>query len=250
MTMLDSHLEQISLCSAAISELEFPQPKIFANALLHPHDITALIRDTEAHERALFSVAPTEKSNLKTSRSLDARKSNRFTGPGDDTESAMNGLYNGIKSNAISTLLGGDFMKQLQQETGGNGGGRGGEVDVDGLLRGAERLCEIYPVAGAPDKIASLRSRYEQLSSSIAYYDAQVSKQAKQLERINRPKSYGAAEDEEPGEEESQQAYVPQEVTAEDLQREEEEIRELEKKKRDLEERVSGMERDLGGLLR
>ena len=39
-------------------------------------------------------------------------------------------------------------------------------------------------------------------------------------------------------------------VTAEDLKREEEEIRELEKKKRGLEDRVSGMERDLGGLLR
>lgn len=39
-------------------------------------------------------------------------------------------------------------------------------------------------------------------------------------------------------------------ITAEQLEREEQEIRELERKKRTLEERVSGMERDLGGLLR
>ena len=39
-------------------------------------------------------------------------------------------------------------------------------------------------------------------------------------------------------------------VTEEDLKREDGEIRELEKKKRTLEDRVSGMERDLGGLLR
>ena len=39
-------------------------------------------------------------------------------------------------------------------------------------------------------------------------------------------------------------------VTAEDIQKEEEAIRDLEIKKRTLEDRVSGMERDLGGLLR
>lgn len=36
----------------------------------------------------------------------------------------------------------------------------------------------------------------------------------------------------------------------EDIQREEAEMRELEEKKRGLEARVSGMERDLGGLMR
>jgi hypothetical protein len=39
-------------------------------------------------------------------------------------------------------------------------------------------------------------------------------------------------------------------MTKEDLMREEEEIRELERKKRGLEDRVTGMERDLGGLMR
>lgn len=39
-------------------------------------------------------------------------------------------------------------------------------------------------------------------------------------------------------------------VTDEDIERELEEIRELERKKLALEDRVTGMERDLGGLMR
>lgn len=39
-------------------------------------------------------------------------------------------------------------------------------------------------------------------------------------------------------------------ITVEDLEKEEQEIQELERKKGALEDRVSGMERDLGGLLR
>jgi hypothetical protein len=39
-------------------------------------------------------------------------------------------------------------------------------------------------------------------------------------------------------------------MSREDMQREEAEIRELEQKKKALEERVTGMEKDLGGLMR
>ncbi|TQW04002.1 DASH complex, subunit Spc34 [Cordyceps javanica] len=58
MSYLSSHLEQISYSCQGIDSLPFPPPKIFTNALLSHHDITSLIRDTEAHERALFSVPP------------------------------------------------------------------------------------------------------------------------------------------------------------------------------------------------
>ena len=73
-----------------------------------------------------------------------------------------------------------------------------------------------------------------------------------QLNRMNHPKEV-EAEDKYDDEEVQIKAPAVTEdpkVTADDLQREEEEIRELEKKKRGLEDRVSGMERDLGGLLR
>lgn len=71
---------------------------------------------------------------------------------------------------------------------------------------------------------------------------------------MNRPSSRsGHAEIDEEDKPESEPdatgtAAVP--MTKADLEREEEEIRELERKKRGLEERVSGMERDLGGLMR
>ena len=113
------------------------------------------------------------------------------------------------------------------------------------------RLLRRYsPIQGATDKIASMRSRYEQLSASIARYEARVTKQASQLGRMNRSKEYDEEDDDEDEEVEPPTAQEQTEITVEDLRREEEEIRELEKRKRSLEDRVSGMERDLGGLLR
>jgi hypothetical protein len=70
---------------------------------------------------------------------------------------------------------------------------------------------------------------------------------------MNRPSSRGASEPGEADEmanfgNETPSAAVP--LTKEDLRREEEAIRELESKKKGLEDRVTGMERDLGGLMR
>ena len=81
-----------------------------------------------------------------------------------------------------------------------------------------------------------------------------MTKQMIQLEKFNRHKDGDAFFDDE--EDESLNTALDDgdgaqfAVTEEDLMREDEEIRELEKKKRTLEDRVSGMERDLGGLLR
>jgi len=120
---------------------------------------------------------------------------------------------------------------------------------VEVLLKGAERLCQIYPVAGAQERIGALRSRHERLEGSIGRYEERVERQMGVLERMNRQRD--GEEDEEGGEgEERGFGGGGREVTEEDLLREDEEIRELERKKKGLEERVSGMERDLGGLLR
>jgi len=82
-----------------------------------------------------------------------------------------------------------------------------------------------------------------------------VSKQAAQLAKMNRNEDgNGDYDDDDENLHDGTMDDVdgPQGmyVTEEDLRREDEEIRELEKKKRALEDRVSGMERDLGGLLR
>jgi DASH complex subunit Spc34 len=119
----------------------FPGPKIFTNALLHPHDITTLIRDTEAHERALFSV-PTE--------SRDSRRNTVF--PGSNGLVGPQTVRGPRRNTAVAAVLGGDLVERIRRGGGGGagsalgyreGGGRGGEVDVEVLLEGAQRLCAV-----------------------------------------------------------------------------------------------------------
>jgi len=120
----------------------FPPPKIFTNALLHSHDITTLIRDTETHERALFTVAPPESGSFEPS---STRKSNVFKpniANGEDTGNIL-GTYRGLRpTTAVGRILGGDMMDQIRKGTAANGRDRT-EVDVDLLLRGAEKLCSV-----------------------------------------------------------------------------------------------------------
>ena len=230
------------------AQSRFPQPKIFTNALLHSHDITALIRDTEAHERALFTLAGSDEGPRPTTSSI-ARRS---------TVHGLNGTGNNFSQShrqrsTVATLLGGDLGEQVRK-LGTKDGGERGEVDVNVLLKGAEKLCGIYPIAGAPEKITSLRSRFEQLSSSIVRYEARVAKQQAQLTKMSKRAS-GEYEDKDEDEDEEDDANGDAQadefqVTQEDLDREMEEIRQLEEKKKALEDRVSGMESDLGGLLR
>ena len=110
------------------------------------------------------------------------------------------------------------------------------------------------PIVGSADQIASFRSRYAQLTSSIAHHEARVAKQETRLDRKNRPKHLD--DDEEDREDEVSSSLLsgedehPCDITEDDLEREQAEIQELDKKKRALEERVAGMERDLGGLQR
>ena len=117
------------------------------------------------------------------------------------------------------------------------------------------------PIPNALEKIASLRMRHSQLASSINRFEARISKQTGQLARMNRSKSFANGSDDDNDDDEQEDASVGNthkvsemseefQITAEDFKKEEEEIRELERKKRALEDRVTGMERDLGGLLR
>lgn len=111
------------------------------------------------------------------------------------------------------------------------------------------------PIHGAMEKINSLRARHEQLTSSIERYEARSAKQASQLDRMNRRESHDDYDDDDEqcdDLDDDELRILPEQVhiTAEDIEREEEEMRELEKKKRGLLDRVSSMEKDLGGLLR
>lgn len=115
---------------------------------------------------------------------------------------------------------------------------RKGDVDVSVLLRGAEKLCGVYELPGARERIVALRSKYAHGKNTMAYYEAKVAEQAEQLASLNRDWM------EEEEEEEEVEVW-----TEEDLRREEEEARELEGKKRELQARLKAMEKDLGGLM-
>ncbi|KAF2495592.1 DASH complex, subunit Spc34 [Lophium mytilinum] len=261
MTLLDAHLEQISFCAASIAELPFPPPKIFTNALLHPHDITTLIRDTELHERALFSVPPPPAQPKAQDPSASSNRRNTIFNPNGGTTSITGGGANAVRAprrnTAVAAVLGTELVERIRKG-GGGGAGTGlgyrtfdgtnrNEVDVEVLLEGAEKLCGVYPIPGAKDKIAALRQRHRRLEASIESYEIRVAEQNAQLSRMNRPRDF----DDEPEEEEHEPDALPEIIfTKEDLRREEEEIRELERKKQGLEDRVNSMGRDITGVLR
>ena len=79
-----------------------------------------------------------------------------------------------------------------------------------------------------------------------------MAEQTRELQATNRPTSRSSYHDQDPEDTaaSSEDAETITVITREDLEVEEAEIRELERKKKGLEDRVTGMERDLGGLMR
>ncbi|KID75700.1 uncharacterized protein G6M90_00g047630 [Metarhizium brunneum] len=247
MSILSGHLEQISYSCQGIDSLPFPPPKLFTNALLSNHDITSLIRDTEAHERALFSVPPPPSPATQSRRSAEPESKSKgrrqtvfnvasgevTTGPPTRASS------NPRRHTAVAAVLGGEMHSQLRRgET-----DRKGDVDVEILLRGAEKLCGVYELPGARDRISALRNKHRNGKNTTAYYEARVAEQAEQLASMN--KSWMG----EDGSEEDDAGDESELWTEEDLRREEAEAKEMEAKKRELQARLRQMEKDLGGLM-
>ncbi|KAL6877477.1 DASH complex subunit Spc34 [Trichoderma longibrachiatum] len=252
-SLLSAHLEQIQACCHGIDSLPFPPPKIFTNAMLSNHDITSLIRDTEAHERALFSVPPPppSSSTKSTEEKAESKPRNRrqtvfnvasgevTTGP--TTTRAATAPH---RRTAVAAVLGGEMHEQLRRgET-----DRKGDLDVEVLLRGAEKLCGVYELPGARERIAALRARFRHGRDTTAYYEARVAEQAEQLAGMNNKGWMGQHGEHQDGEEAGEAGGGGDEWTEEDLRREEEEARLMERKKRELQARLRSMEKDLGGL--
>lgn len=123
-----------------------------------------------------------------------------------------------------------------------------GDVDIEVLLRGAEKLCHVYPLPSALERIPALRQKWAHQSNTLAYYETKVAGQAERLGRMNK-KDDGFGDPEEEEAEDQEVAITDSLMTEEDLRREEEEVRELDKKKKELQERLRAMDKDLGGLL-
>ncbi|KAI1432987.1 DASH complex subunit Spc34 [Xylaria sp. CBS 124048] len=253
MSLLSAHFEQIAISCQGIDSLPFPPPKIFTNALLSNHDITSLIRDTEAHERALFSVPPPPPPATAPPQEHMKQSSRRQTvfnvASGEVTTSAGPGRGAAPRRNtAVAAVLGGDLHEKIRRSE-----RRGGKdnVDVEILLKGAEKLCGVYPLPGALERIAAQRAKYAHSRSTLAYYEAKVEEQAEVLRQMNKDHWKDNAEnddddDEEPRDDAGGNGDI---ITEEDLRRIEAEVRDLEKKKKDLQERLRAMDKDLGGLL-
>ncbi|KAK4237568.1 hypothetical protein C8A03DRAFT_34470 [Achaetomium macrosporum] len=262
MSLLSAHLEQISISCQSIDSLPFLPPKIFTNALLSNPDITSLIRDTEAHERALFSVPPplppASRQNPDPPKPSNRRQTVFNVAAGEVTTGPPpNSTRSGPtarRNTAVAAVLGGDLHAQIVRGRGGGGGvqggrGEGGDVDIEVLLHGAEKLCAVYPLPGALERIPAQRQKFAQQSNTLAYYEAKVAEQQEALERLNLERVLNDGEEEEDGDEEAEGAGEGVVMTEEDLRREEEEVRELDKKKKELQARLRALESDLGGLL-
>ncbi|WYZ34309.1 hypothetical protein EsH8_I_000585 [Colletotrichum jinshuiense] len=258
MSMLSIHLEQIAISCEGIDSLPFPPPKIFTTAMLYNSDITSLIRDTEAHERALFSVPPPPAPT--TSQNPDPKPTNRrqtvfnvasgevTTGPpaGSSRAGGGGGMGGPRRHTAVSAVLGGDLHAQLRRGE-RQAASKGGDVDVEVLLTGATKLCGVYALPGALERIPQLRSRYAHQTNTLAYYEAKVAEHQATLERMNKDHWMGEGDEEQDVPEDEDEGGDL--MTEEDLRAEEEVVRELDKKKRELQQRLRAMDKDLGGLL-
>ncbi|KAL9052726.1 MAG: hypothetical protein Q9162_005227 [Coniocarpon cinnabarinum] len=256
MSLLENHLEQIQLCASTIEQLPFPPSKIFTNAMLNTGDITSLIRDTEAHERALFSLAPSEDHSHRR-RTVAPAKRRATTLPSQQEEVGLQPTFRAPrKGTAVASVLGGDLSEKIRREYqrdtreySKDRRQQRDDFDVELLLTGAQR----FPIPGALERIAALRHRNAKVSDSLDHYENLVEEQSIQLGRMNGLSS--ASLDDEADEEvvtnnRTSMSAIETPMTAEDLRKEEEGIAELERKKRTLEERVNGIEKDLGGLMR
>lgn len=238
-SLLNAHLDQISLCATSISDLDFPSPKQFTTALLGAHDITSLIRDTEIHERALFSIAPP----TSTSSGAGISFAPAAPPPPSSRQSLAPAALAKRNNNtgAVAAVLGKDLFLRVRDTS------KPGDLDVQTLLEGASRLCAVYPLPGAAQEIERLRARHEQLTNNIAHYEGRVARNAVQLEGMKGSYSSSGGNHEVMEEKGGKETVL---LTREELEREEKEVKVLEEKKRGLEERVNEMDKDLGGLMR
>ncbi|KEZ44106.1 hypothetical protein SAPIO_CDS3873 [Scedosporium apiospermum] len=244
MSLLSAHLEQIAYSCEGIDSLPFPPPKIFTNALLSSHDITTLLRDTEPHERALFSVPPpppppTKPAPEETSTRSSRRQTVFNVSSGEVTTGGPPTRASARRNTAVAAVLGAPMHERLRRAE--LSSSSRDDVDIEVLLRGAETLCGVYELPGARRRIAELRGREADLRGTMEYYEGRVREQGEALEAMSKDWREGEEEEEE---EEEEDVW-----TEEGLRGEEEEVRELEGRKRELQERLRAMERDLGGLM-
>ena len=89
-----------------------------------------------------------------------------------------------MQQSAVARVLGNELLHEVRQTSGSAAKGKAA-VNIEVLLRGAERLCEVYAVAGAAEKITYIRRRHQQYEESVAEYQDKVLKQQKRMNRVH-----------------------------------------------------------------
>ena len=124
---------------------------------MRQHDITTLIRDTEPHESALFSVpppAPLPKAQDHSGNSNRRQTTFNVSGAGTSVVGGGASAVRAPRRNtAVAAVLGTDLVERIRRGGGGGAGtgigyrtfegGNRNEVDVDVLLEGAEKLLGV-----------------------------------------------------------------------------------------------------------
>ena len=102
-----------------------------------------MIRDTEAHERALFTLAEPDQGSRPFGASVARRSTVHGINGVEQSYEHGTGLVRSQRPrSAVATFLGGELGEQIKKEGAKEGKDRG-EVDVDLLLQGAEKLCSV-----------------------------------------------------------------------------------------------------------
>jgi hypothetical protein len=116
-----------------------------------------LIRDTELHERALFSVPPPPAAPKHADPSASTAKRNTIFNANGGGSNIAGGGANAVRAprrnTAVAAVLGNDLVQRIRRGGGGGAGSGLGyrtydgnsknEVDVDSLLEGADKLLGV-----------------------------------------------------------------------------------------------------------
>jgi hypothetical protein len=117
-----------------------------------------LIRDTEIHERALFSVPPPPAVPKHTEPAPSTNRRNTIFNPnGGGGTSTSGGGANAVRAprrnTAVAAVLGNELVERIRRGGGGGAGSGLGyrmynssnknDIDVESLLEGAEKLLGV-----------------------------------------------------------------------------------------------------------
>lgn len=137
-------------------------------------------------------------------------------------------------------MLGGDLHSQIVR----GGHSNKGEVDLEVLLHGVEKLCNVYPRPDALERIGAIRRKNAQQWDTMEYFERGIAKQQEEASRRFN-KDHLFSDDEE---EDEVDGAGDGRMTEEELRREEEEVRRFERRQRELRERLRTMGKDMSGL--